>query len=314
MAVEIGTAANYKDLLLKLKTFLTGAPLGGAAWTQMRYATTGGGGADELILRAPGLAGADQIYVGITTFENVTADYFNWRMAGFTGFNNALAFGAQPGLMQNVFLTLWNSPIPYWFVGNGRRVIIVAKVSTSYMMGYLGFFNPYPSPNQYPYPLAVGGNWAIAPEPALMDVAWRWSNGFFTAQNFPMATIWNPGGGVIVANTSTFRIRQPNGVWGYMRTGQNGAYQDVDDSTIWPYMAGMVNLQQNLGGAAQSPLLPIILHDNTPEVYGELDGVLATSGQAIASEDIIQQGGNDHLVVQNIAQTSRNRYCAVKLA
>jgi hypothetical protein len=71
-------------------------------------------------------------------------------------------------------------------------------------------------------------------------------------------------------------------------------------------------LTQNLG-ATQSPVLPIILHDNTPEVYGELDGVLATSGQAIASEDTLTVGADSYLVVQNVFRTGRNQYCAVKL-
>jgi hypothetical protein len=311
MAVEIGTATGYKDLLAKLRTFLTGLAVN--PWTSLRYTVGGGTNPDELILRAPGLAGTDQIYVGITTFENATADYFNWRLAGFTGYNAALAFGAQPGVMQKVHLTLWNSPIPYWFVANGRRVIIVAKVSTFYMTGYLGFINQYPSPNQYPYPLIVGGNWAIDPEPALTSVSWRWSNTFFTNTNFPMSTSWDPGGGIIRANTSTLRIRKPDGTWGFMRAGSNGAYQDLDDSTIWPYMAGMANLQANLG-ADQSPVFPIILHDNTPEVFGELDGVYATSGQARASEDTITVGADSLLVVQNVMRTGRNTYCAVKLA
>lgn len=312
MAVEINTATDYKDLLARLQTFLNGLS-GGEDWTTMRYNTPGGTGSDELILRAPGLAAADQIYCGISTFENATADYFNWRVAGFTGYNGALAFGAQPGVMQNVFMQLWNSPIPYWFIGNGRRVIMVAKISTSYMMMYMGFIHTYHSPNQYPYPLAIGGNWAFSPEPSLADVAWRWSNPFFTNTNFPMSTQWQPGGGADPLASSTLRMRAPNGVWKQFNAGQNGQYQDADDSKIWPYMAGMVNLQQNLGPTAQSPLFPIILHDNTPEVYGELDGVFATSGQAIASEDIIQEGGDDYLVVQNVFRTARNTYCAVKL-
>lgn len=310
MAVEIGTAAGYKDLLAKLRTFLTGLAVN--PWTSLRYTVGGAGLADECILRAPGLAGTDQIFVGITTFENATADYYDWRLAGFTGFNNALTFGAQPGVMQNVFMTLWNSPIPYWFVANGRRAIIVAKISTNYMMGYLGFINQYPSPNQYPYPLAVGGNFAISPEPLLTDVAWRWSTTFITANNFPMSSKWDPGGGVVPDNTSTLRLRAPNGLWKALNCGFNAAYQDADSSCIWPYMAGMANLQANLG-ADQSPVLPIVLHDNTPEVYGEIDGVFAVSGQARASEDLIHVGADDLLVVQNMFRTARNTYCAVKL-
>ena len=308
MATASGTAANYKDLLALLRTFLIGTP----GWTSLRYTVGGAGLPDECILRAPGLTGTDQIFVGITTFENVTADYFNWRLAGFTGFNGALTFGTQAGVMNNVFMTLWNSPIPYWFVANGRRVVIVAKVSTSFMMGYLGFINQYPSPNQYPYPLAIGGNFATSPEPALTDVSWRWSNAGFLNTNFPMATRYGPGGSVISTNTVSLRLRKTNGIWADLAAGPDGGYSDSDPYNIWPYMAGMVNLQQNLG-ATQSPVLPIILHDNTPEVYGELDGVVATSGQAIASQDTLTVGVDSYLVVQNVFRTARNQYAAVRL-
>lgn len=308
MATATGTAAGYKDLLARLRTFLTGAP----GWTSLRYTVGGGVNPDECILRAPGLAGADQIFVGISTFENATADYYNWRLGGFTGFDAGLTFNNQPGVMNNVFLTLWNSPIPYWFIANGRRVVIIAKVSTSYMMGYLGFINPYPSPNQFPYPLAIGGNFASSPEPALTDVSWRWSNAGFLNTNFPMSMRWSPGGAVNPANTCTLRLRKPNGIWADLASGDSGNYTDADGYNIWPYMAGMVNLQQNLGGV-QAPALPVILHDNTPEVYGELDGVVATSGQAIASEDTITVGADSYLVVQNVARTGRNQYAAVRL-
>lgn len=307
-AVATGTATDYKNLLALLRTFLTGTP----GWTSLRYTVGGAGNPDECILKAPGLGGTDEIYVGVKTFENVTADYYNWRLGGFTGFDAGLTFAAQPGVMQNVFMTLWNSPIPYWFIANGRRVIIVTKISTNFMMGYLGFINQYPSPAQFPYPLAIGGNFAISLEPALTSTQWRWSNATAFNFNFPMATRQNPGGGIIPANTCSLRLRKTNGIWADMASGDNGVYQDSDINNIWPYMAGMSNLQQNLG-ATQSPILPIILHDNTPEVYGELDGVVATSGQAIASEDLLAVGGDNYLVVQNVFRTGRSQYAAVRL-
>lgn len=308
MATATGTATDYKDLLARLRTFLTGTP----GWTSLRYTTGGAGNPDECILMAPGLGGTDQIYVGIRTFENTTADYFNWRLGGFTGYDAALTFANQPGVMQNVFMTLWNSPIPYTFVANGRRAIIVVKISTFFMMGYLGFINQYPSPGQFPYPLAIGGNYTNAPEPALTDVVWRWSNATSFNTNFPMSSRYNPGGGFGGPNSCQLRLRKPNGIWADLAAADNGGYQDSDTYNIWPYMSGMGSLQQNLG-ATQSPVLPIILHDNTPEVYGELDGVVATSGQAIASEDTLTVGADSYLVVQNVFRTGRNQYCAVKL-
>ena len=308
MAVEIGTATNYKALLLKLKTFLTGAALGTQAWTALRYTTGAAGAADELILRAPGNGGTDQIFSGITTFENVTADYYNWRIAGFSGFDAALTFGAEPGVMKDVFVPLWNSPISYWFIANGRRCIMIAKVSTVYCMMYLGFINQYASPSQFPYPLFVGGAQSHGAEPSLTDPLWRWSNPGNQNHNFPM--------GNLNGNFSQARLRTNNGVWKnlYASTSLNqGNYIDAADSGIWPYQSGMSNIQQNLGAAAQSVVIPIILSGSEPEIYGEFDGIAATSGQGIASEDILTVGGDSWLVVQDVFRTTRDRYCCVRL-
>jgi hypothetical protein len=307
MAVEDGTATDYIDLLNKLRVFLTGMAVN--PWTVMRN-TIGGTIAaptGELILRAPGSGGTDQIFVGILPFANATADYYDWRLAGFTGFDNALAWGAQPGVMQNVFLTLWNAPIPYTFIGNGRRVIILAKISTFQVIGYLGFINQYPSPAQYPYPLAIGGNMAHGQEPAFNLTDWRWSTPDNRNHNFPHANTVNTFG--TLSNTVQLRLRTPAGVWAYMRAGDNGGYGDFN---IWPYTGGMANLQQNLGPTAQSPMLPIILYDSTPEVYGEFDGVAATSGQNIGAEDLLTVGADSWVVVQDVFRTTRDRYCCLR--
>lgn len=311
MATASGTATDYLDLLTRFITFVTGLA-GPETWVVQRN-TLGAGPVGEVILKAPGLAGTDAIYVGIQPFANVTADYYDWRLAGFTGFNNALAWNAQPGYMGKVFTSLWNSPIPYWFVANGRRAIIVSKISTSYMMTYLGFIHQYASPAQYPYPLFIGGNITHEdPEPAGNSTTWRWSLADNHNHNFPFSNDVNIGSGVI-QDTRSARLKSPAGVWLGLKTGSNGGYEDADTSNIWPYMAGMNNLQQNLGAPTQSPILPIILHDATPEVYGELDGVVATSGQGIGAEDTLTVGTDNYLVVQDVFRTDRNRYCAVRL-
>lgn len=308
MAAATGTATDYKNLLSLFRTFVTGMATSGAdrPWVSLRYTTGGSGLADELILKATGAAGTDEIFVGISTFENVTADYYNWQLAGFTGFDNALTFANQPGVMRDVYLTLWNSPIPYTFVANARRAIIVAKISSSYMMMYLGFINQYASPVQYPYPMLVGGNLAVNTGLALTSVLWRWSVSDNTNHNFPWSSFVNG----FAANIMQLRLRSPAGIWLGLRIGDNGTADNT--ANIWPFMSGMNNVQQNLGATAQSPAFPIILSDASPEVYGELDGIVATSGQGIASEDTLTIGSDSWMVVQDVFRTSRERYCAVR--
>jgi hypothetical protein len=174
-------------------------------------------------------------------------------------------------------------------------------------LALLGFINQYPSPAQYPYPLAIGGNMAHGQEPAFNLTDWRWSTPDNRNHNFPHANTVNTFG--TLSNTVQLRLRTPAGVWTYMRAGDNGGYGDFN---IWPYTGGMANLQQNLGPTAQSPMLPIILYDSTPEVYGEFDGVAATSGQNIGAEDLLTVGADSWVVVQDVFRTTRDRYCCLR--
>ncbi|MGH9782004.1 MAG: hypothetical protein ACRD33_09315, partial [Candidatus Acidiferrales bacterium] len=110
----------------------------------------------EMIWQAPGNGGLDAILVGAKIFSDVGGNYFNWRLGGFTAFNSAVVFNQQAGYVGGAsqanpspVLTLWNSSIPYWFIANGRRVIVIAKVSTVYACAYLGFMNSYMAPGAY---------------------------------------------------------------------------------------------------------------------------------------------------------------------
>lgn len=315
MAIEIGTATSYKDLLAKLRTFLTG--LAADPWVSERYTTGAGVLPDELILKGVGNGGGDEIYVGIQTFADVAADYYNWRLGGFTGFDAGLAFAAQPGAMTRPSLTLWNSTIPYWFVANGRRFIVVAKISTVYVSMYAGFITPYASPAQYPYPLAVGGNLVhTGAEPALTSVLWRWSNTATQNRNYPMGI---PTGSIATytADECALRLRMADGSWkGFVAGGASALNDNMtspNGGTLWPYSSSMLNIQRNLGSTVQYPLLPIILHGNEINCLGELDGVFATTGQSLAVEDLIQYVAQDYLAVQNVHRTSREEYFAVRL-
>lgn len=77
MAYETGTATDYLDLLDKLRVFLTSnASLvaAGQQWQVLRWQTDNNG-EKELILKAPGLAGTDNIYCGILTKSDANVPY-----------------------------------------------------------------------------------------------------------------------------------------------------------------------------------------------------------------------------------------------
>ena len=73
MAFTSGTATDYLDLLNRLKQFVTQDMLpANERWTVLRWVP---GPPAELVLQGPGLAGTDQINVGI--LSEAGADYGN---------------------------------------------------------------------------------------------------------------------------------------------------------------------------------------------------------------------------------------------
>lgn len=280
-------------------------------WTSLRRTS-----ASEMIWQAPGNGGLDEIIVGAKTFFNVTGDYYNWRLGGFTGFDSGLPFISQPGYVGgpgqafcSPVLPLWNSTIPFWFVANGRRVIVIAKVSTVYVSCYLGFLTSYMSPGAYPYPLVVAGSLAFAgassaSEPGTTSTNWRWSYSGNEMRSFPI-----PDPNSLARDSdSQLRLLLPTGVWRGFDTN-NGS---TSGGSVWPYgwAAAGWDWRADLDGGYS--LLPVVLFDRTPNVYGELEGVKALTGFGQAVENTVTVGGIPHLVVQNVFRNTHGDFFAVR--
>ena len=343
--VETGTATNYTDLLAKLRTFLTATLSAPERWTELRYVTSG---PHELILQGPG-SGTDEIIVGIKTIEDGVGDYQNWKLGGFTGYLGGAPFEAQPGYSGEapgpVHFTLWNSSIPYWFIADGRRVIVVAKISTSYMWCHLGFLNTYASPGQYPYPLLIGGNlaWGNTAPPAVTSADWRWSYAGVEHAN-PPQNFFNgfsdPSGGY--TGRSQLRLRLASGTWRDLWSGWQSTYDPnlitaIGDrhynsggsiptwrqlpeasaglSGVWPCCTNLDAMEAQIdGGYATLPLIVMAgaRSGDAADLLGEIAGVFQVTGGPSA-EDLLDIGGDDYLVVPNVHRQNRADYVAIKL-
>lgn len=312
MATTNGTATDYLDLLDKFNTFVTGLS-GGNAWTVLRGTST------EKIWSAPG-GGSDEILVGMKAFFDAGADYYNLRLGGFLAFDSGQTFEQQVGYVgqfqgspkPSPVLTLRNASIGYRFYATGRRAIILAKVSSVYCVAYLGFLAAYAPPGAWPYPLVVGGNLAFDVEPGSTDALWRFSNGNAQNANFPIpkAALSDPW-------ESTLRVRNPGGEW--MGFDQNTTEAAAFRGRVFPYCNWGVNvaslglradLRDNLDGSYT--LFPIVLFDQTPNVYGELDGIFMVSGFNNAAENIVNDGTDDYFVVPNVFRTDQTDFFAIK--
>ncbi|MCD6358518.1 MAG: hypothetical protein J7L90_00965 [Dehalococcoidia bacterium] len=299
MAVEIGTATDYLDLAAKLKTFLTtNADLVAASqeWICNRDDGT------EMLFQGPGLSGAEEIFIGLKYFSDVGNDIYSWDIASFLGYTPENIFDNQPGrvLAKDAFFPLWDDSTPYWFIANGQRVIVVAKVSTTYQSMYLGKFLPYGTPGQYPYPVFWGG--------MTNNPAYKYSSTAAGLRFFPYAYsmscyiylpsgIISPSGGQTQSPTATvFNI-----------------YPFCDNSVSTSMFGKMAPFDNGDVQLIQSILRIGTARSADCALLGELDGVFWVHGTAQSSETIVTIDSVDYLVFQDGSKVERNNFAAVRL-
>ena len=308
MATTSGTATDYNDLMARLVTFATGPALGAQAWTALRNLT------GEVILRGPGLTGTDEIYVGMKSFSDAGADYYNWVLSAFSGFDAGLTFEAQPmahhtgwGANQSgPILTLQNASMRYWMAATGRWIYLVVQVGTVYVPAILGFaLTPYASPGQWPYPMVLGANMAWAGAVTLAgNTILRWS---YTGNE--NRAWFNSGSGA--ARAAQLRVRLNDGTWwGF------GPSYTAGQGAIYPVANGAADLRPNLDGTYQR--LPLILSraaaSGESDVLGQFDQVNWVTGHANAAENTLTEGADTWLVVPNVFRSTKVDYAAFKLA
>lgn len=291
--VFTGTATGHEDLLTKVVNHLT-TGLGSQNWTVLKTDTSI---TDEThkYLKGPGLSATDNIHVNIRTYKSVSNDRFNWAIRGAINFNTLLTFANQPSSSPEGYVPLWDSSTPYWLIANGRRFILIAKISTTYQTCYCGFYLPYGTSSEMPYPIAI--------LTAATNSTQRWSSGVYTVGGF-----WDP-----VQHSSS--LRHFDGAWlsvyNYVvRT--DGVRQEYHDTSIWPF-----HIDTKIGYSQDGTygLLPAILHSSysNGNVFGELEGVYRVSGISNAAEDTVTVGADTYLVVQSAYRTNNRDYAAIKL-
>lgn len=267
-----GTLAHYK-MLDKIREVAVASGF----WQVMRYDISK---ADrELILKGQGFTGTEEIYLGVRTYQDANADYYNLCVATFTGYVAGNTFDTQPGVRLSG-VPAHNQRIDYWLSVNPQRIICCMKVGTPvYEHFYIGKFFPYARPSQYPYPMICGG---------MLDGA--------TATRFSETTHSMPYKG----NRSNFGMRFNTGVY---LTPESHPWNNA-------YLAGTSTGQTQLRDSnEQYSLLPVILSD-VNGIYGELDGIRFVSGFNNVVENTC---GDDWVVMQDVSRTGFIDYIAFHL-
>lgn len=281
-AATSGTADDYLDLIDRLQSFLsTDSNLlaAGQEWEVLRY--DGPQVDTELYLRGQGLAGNDNIFVGLRAYENPSLDWFNIACRPFLGFLESASWGTQPGAGPERGVTAWDQPIPYWIAADGRRFIMGYRVSTVDQILHCGLLTPYATPLQFPLPLMVAGTMTGPNE-------LRWSSEDSNHRFF------THGG------SGTLRpLRFVEGAW-------------LTDLDTYPYSLGGV-WRETYGDTY--PLMPIVFSRNTgPATLGEVEGLFWIPGFAQASGNTFTLDGHDYVVLQNVFRTGINDYVALRLS
>lgn len=247
----------------------------GEAWVAERWDTSGSD--HELIVRGPGVSGTEEIFAGIKTYQDSPGDYYNWQIAGFTGYVSGNSFETQPGTSGGKGVPLWNQSIPYWITANGNAFALAAKIETVYETCAAGRFLAYATPGQYPYPLFVAGMLTTAS-------ATRYSD---TAHTMP----WRGGAG-------NLQFRFVDGSW--------------KTPSVWPWSNSEISSYPLRDTGGEYPMLPVIMY-LTDNIYGELDGVYHVSGYNQAVENIVQYGGDDYVVIHDVYRTGFSDYFTLRL-
>lgn len=346
MAFITGTAANHTALWNTLLDFLqnnTALVAAGQNWTKVWELP----GQPELMLKGPGLSGSDQVYVGLKRTDNTltNGESLIW-ITGATGvISSATNVSAHVNSLPRApAIFLDQNPMQYWMVANGRRFVVVLKISTIYQAMYGGLFLPYSNPASYPYPLFIGGTRGYAGySGSWTATSWRQSEAdFYRHFVYPRSS----------ANSSAWYDSQacmltPDAQWGQCIIDSGGTpyatprilmgprafpnyvgpriTMDLIDGNYSSF-AGQYRFGYNVvrsrliaGLNGEFPLTPITMLTAVngpapnPTTYGILQGVYSVPGIGNVAENIVTVGGVDHLVVPNVQRTTETEYWALAL-
>lgn len=291
----------------------------GAEWLEHRndYYTTYGNLGSETLIEGPGASGADSVFVGMRSNFTTGTEHFI-TLGGFTGFDDKDDFYNQPGAIPEIghgykgwpALGLHDQNMEFWMMVNGRRIMAVIKAGAVYVHVYLGFLKTYYTPQQYPYPMVVGGsmlnsdtNSPSAGDPSTMNRAY-WNCCQWDYSSY--------------GTVSALRYRTHAGAWGVFRNKaeSDGWSKNIKDG-VWPWnWNSLYSLGVNLDGSY--PLFPAVLHEGdditgASGLHGEFEGLFAIPGKSAVVEDIINVGADQYMVFQNCGESDDSNYCAVKL-
>lgn len=268
----------------------------------------------EFAWEAPGYDGLQKIYVAGYTNTSGTNDYFNWVFRGFRYWvDPEQSVLDVPDNSGDKALLLSKTPIAYWFVVNGGRVMIVARVSSFYQIAYVGFGLPYETPDDHKFPYITG-----APHPGVNA---RWDTTNAARYRNPC----DPGAvGSGAGSNAGLAAIFPTGQWFQIANRYDssatseGSGASSADGLCWPYGLDLARNQpswwgDNIDGTKSTINVVIQKVTDPAHPWGEFDGVAWITGQRNTAEALELIGAIDYMCVPNINRSGFGHFCAVAL-
>ncbi|QJI52983.1 hypothetical protein XccvBFoX4_gp29 [Xanthomonas phage FoX4] len=323
MAHVTGTATNHFDLLARLRDFLVGnADLvaAGQQWEVIAGKATGAFvNGDYVSFRGKGLSATDDILCSIRVTSTPASNIHNWQLYGHTSYSLANPGVLQAGNPPNVpAMLLSSSAITYWFIANGRHFKVITRINGRYDAIYLGLILPDHTPNDWPYPMFVGGSGLNATLLASDDTSNHTNFYDPSAENsasvIGTAYLLVPGGNWRAVRNRWTNTSSIDG--GVISMPWNAYYfpnatRRAIDGSAWLHRSMLCQIGDGAGVNTGG-----VVTGQAPDGgvwYGSFDGVFFVPAFGSSAEEIATQDGVDHILIPNIARTGNRNFAAIAL-
>lgn len=346
MAYAYGSVSDYNDFLTKMMEFASGTDAstwgwttGGAVpsgeqWTILSntipasgipaadFSVVASGSPYAAYLQGPGSESGDNITVGIQTYQNRSNFVFGFAMQGYTEYDSTLTWATMPGVSPPVYTALAGVAFNAWFWVSGRRIMATARIGGLYdITFYLGFFLPYGTHSQYPYPLFISGsvenqsyNYTQAdygqsciPDPGCFYGAYfRFVDGSW--QPISQWNTNNPAGRSQNTTYGLYPLMDTVPTAGFEYNNQ-AAYAEFNLIEEW----GVSGMQFSPLEVNAYPLFPIVLNSAT-QLPGQLENIFYVPGNGLNPGDTITIDGTVYDVFHNCWRSTQNAfYCIPRI-
>ena len=289
MSYGTGTATNIDDLYAKIIEFVTTDATLVAASQNWAVMWQGAASTDGVVLKGPGISTVEEIYVGFKRSGLCFA------LRGYMGYVDGGEF-SQPLACKYVYTPYWDDTMDYWIFANGQRIIVTARVNTTYQHFYIGKFNPYAPPTQYTMPMLISGEYGAEISYTSPSVGFLCFTDFYNTWARGPSNTWCPvdGDGSRVAAMSmnmwpTWDGERLSGKFYNHTTLADGTY------VLYPYI-----LVADVGADMQG-------------VFGEIDGIYCLPYPDMTDESIISVDGVDYIVFHDGTNLYTSRTFAIRM-